>query len=57
MQYTPVRRKSAALARASGVYADRDELMRLRFKASGFSFKNCAIFCSVNCFHDFILLF
>jgi uncharacterized protein (DUF58 family) len=38
MQYTPIRRKSAAPARASGVYANRDELMRLRFKASGFSF-------------------
>jgi uncharacterized protein (DUF58 family) len=38
MQYTPIKRKSASPARASGVYADRDELMRLRFKASGFSF-------------------
>ena len=38
MQYTPIKRKSAAPARASGVYADRDQLMRLRFKASGFSF-------------------
>jgi len=38
MQYTAIKRKSATPARAPGVYADRDELMRLRFKASGFSF-------------------
>jgi uncharacterized protein (DUF58 family) len=38
MQYTPIKRRFAATAEAGGVYADRDELMRLRFKASGFSF-------------------
>jgi uncharacterized protein (DUF58 family) len=38
MQYTPIKRKTAAPARTPGVYADRDELMRLRYKASGFSF-------------------
>jgi len=38
MQYTPIKRRTPALAKAPGVYADRDELMRLRFKASGFSF-------------------
>ena len=38
MQYTPIRRKTAASTGTPGVYADRDELMRLRFKASGFSF-------------------
>jgi uncharacterized protein (DUF58 family) len=38
MQYTPIKRKPPAPAKARGVYADRDELMRLRFKASGFSF-------------------
>jgi uncharacterized protein (DUF58 family) len=38
MQYTPIKRKIAEPARTPGVYADRDELMRLRYKASGFSF-------------------
>jgi uncharacterized protein (DUF58 family) len=38
MQYTPVKRKIPAATAAPGVYSDRDELMRLRFKASGFSF-------------------
>jgi len=38
MQYTPIKRKPPVPAKARGVYADRDELMRLRFKASGFSF-------------------
>lgn len=37
-QYTPMRKKSPGTARQAGVYADLDELMRLRFKASGFSF-------------------
>jgi len=38
MQYTPIKRKIPAASISPGVYADRDELMRLRFKASGFSF-------------------
>lgn len=38
MQYTPIKRKYPAPATARGVYAERDELMRLRYKASGFSF-------------------
>jgi uncharacterized protein (DUF58 family) len=38
MQYTPIKRRVPASAVAPGVYSDRDELMRLRFKASGFSF-------------------
>ena len=38
MQYTPIKKKPRAAASTPGVYADRDELMRLRYKASGFSF-------------------
>jgi len=38
MQYTAIKRKIPGPSEAAGVYADRDELMRLRFKASGFSF-------------------
>ena len=38
MQYTPIKKKPRAAASRPGVYADRDELMRLRYKASGFSF-------------------
>lgn len=38
MQYTPIKRKYPAPATARGIYAERDELMRLRYKASGFSF-------------------
>jgi uncharacterized protein (DUF58 family) len=37
-QYTPMRKKSASPANRAGVYADLDELMRLRYKATGFSF-------------------
>jgi uncharacterized protein (DUF58 family) len=37
MQYTRVSRRSQA-GRNSGVYADLDELVRLQFRASGFSF-------------------
>lgn len=38
MQYTPIRKRQRGPRSAPGVYADLDELMRLRFKASGFSF-------------------
>jgi uncharacterized protein (DUF58 family) len=38
MQYTRIRRRTRAANGDAGVYADRDELMRLRYKASGFSF-------------------
>jgi len=38
MQYTRIRRKTSEARAQPGVYADLDELMRLRFKASGFSF-------------------
>ena len=38
MQYTPVRRRERSAGSAAGVYVERDELMRLRYKASGFSF-------------------
>jgi uncharacterized protein (DUF58 family) len=38
MQYTPIKRKTGTRPDTPGVYAERDELMRLRFKASGFSF-------------------
>jgi len=38
MQYTPIKRRKPGAAGQPGVYADLDELMRLRFKASGFSF-------------------
>jgi len=37
-QYTPMRKRKQAPAGQAGVYADLDELMRLRYKASGFSF-------------------
>jgi uncharacterized protein (DUF58 family) len=37
-QYTPMKRRSPGLQKPVRVYADLDELMRLRFKASGFSF-------------------
>lgn len=37
-QYTPMKKRRGAPAGGAGVYADLDELMRLRFKASGFSF-------------------
>lgn len=38
MQYTPIRKRREGRSSESGVYAGLDELMRLRFKASGFSF-------------------
>jgi uncharacterized protein (DUF58 family) len=38
MQYTPVARKQRSRRTNSGVYAELDDLVRLRFKASGFSF-------------------
>jgi len=38
MQYTRVKKRKTGRAPAPGVYADLDELMRLRFKSSGFSF-------------------
>jgi len=38
MQYTRIARKTATAPGTPGVYAERDELMRLRFKAKGFSF-------------------
>jgi len=38
MQYTRIGRRKAPRTRGPDVYADRDELMRLRFKAAGFSF-------------------
>jgi uncharacterized protein (DUF58 family) len=37
-QYTPMKRRSPGPEKPVRVYADLDELMRLRFKASGFSF-------------------
>lgn len=37
-QYTPMKRRTPGPQKAVRVYADLDELMRLRFKASGFSF-------------------
>jgi uncharacterized protein (DUF58 family) len=37
-QYTPMKRKQSGPREAPLVYASLDELMRLRFKASGFSF-------------------
>jgi uncharacterized protein (DUF58 family) len=37
-QYTPMRKRTSGPEKETGVYADLDELMRLRFKASGFSF-------------------
>ncbi len=37
-QYTPMKRRSPGPEKPARVYADLDELMRLRFKASGFSF-------------------
>ena len=38
MQYTQTKRRKQGQAKVSGVYASLDELMRLRHKASGFSF-------------------
>ncbi|MGD8346527.1 MAG: DUF58 domain-containing protein [Lysobacterales bacterium] len=38
MQYTPIKKRQPGRRAPAGVYADLDELMRLRFKASGFSF-------------------
>jgi uncharacterized protein (DUF58 family) len=38
MQYTQIRKRKPGGAAQPGVYAELDELMRLRFKASGFSF-------------------
>jgi len=38
MQYTPNRKRKPAEAGDSQVYADLDELVRLRYKAAGFSF-------------------
>jgi uncharacterized protein (DUF58 family) len=38
MQYTPNRKRKAAESGDSQVYADLDELVRLRYKSSGFSF-------------------
>jgi len=38
MQYTRISRRKGRAAGTADVYADRDELMRLRFKSSGFSF-------------------
>lgn len=37
-QYTPMKRRTPGPHKPVRVYADLDELMRLRFKASGFSF-------------------
>src|SRR5210317_1831439 len=37
-QYTPMKRRTPGPQKPARVYADLDELMRLRFKASGFSF-------------------
>lgn len=37
-QYTPMKKRQPGSDKPAGVYADLDELMRLRFKASGFSF-------------------
>ena len=37
-QYTPMKRRTPGPQKPVRVYADLDELMRLRFKASGFSF-------------------
>jgi uncharacterized protein (DUF58 family) len=37
-QYTPMKRRTPGPLKPVRVYADLDELMRLRFKASGFSF-------------------
>jgi uncharacterized protein (DUF58 family) len=37
-QYTPMRKRTSGPEQQASVYADLDELMRLRFKASGFSF-------------------
>ena len=38
MQYTPIRKRKERRGGQPGVYAELDELMRLRFKSSGFSF-------------------
>ena len=37
-QYTPMRKRQSGSDHPHGVYASLDELMRLRFKSSGFSF-------------------
>jgi uncharacterized protein (DUF58 family) len=37
-QYTPMKKRQSGPGKPAHVYADLDELMRLRFKASGFSF-------------------
>jgi len=38
MQYTRIRKRTGEAQQSPGVYADFDELMRLRFTSSGFSF-------------------
>jgi uncharacterized protein (DUF58 family) len=38
MQYTPIKKRQPGKRAPAEVHADLDELMRLRFKASGFSF-------------------
>ena len=38
MQYTPIKKRKGRRGEEPGVYAKLDELMRLRFKSSGFSF-------------------
>ena len=38
MQYTPNKPRKTAVTGDSQVYADLDEMVRLRFKSSGFSF-------------------
>jgi uncharacterized protein (DUF58 family) len=38
MQYTPNRKRKSPMADDAQVYADLDELVRLRYKATGFSF-------------------
>jgi len=37
-QYTPMRKRKSGPEAQQGIYANLDDLMRLRFKASGFSF-------------------
>ncbi len=37
-QYTPIRKRKSGTEQSPGVYASLDELMRLRYRASGFSF-------------------
>lgn len=38
MQYTPIKKRGPAATRDSRIYVNLDELVRLRYKASGFSF-------------------